>query len=212
MTKLKDNSSTKFSEVISSSNEVVIAQCYKDNANNSELNDLIQQGSLVKIKSSYDSSYCSYGIITKINNSSLDNIHKPSALGLSYQEIEELQPQVHELLRKEAEIYLFAYSTDSGEIVNLPPKKPMMVHDFVYFLNDDEIKDLTNDISSIANIIKKHQLKLDLLIEPIKKGCLLRDSNYDYLVQKGQELSVIFSEELDTLMLTLKRIAPEKVK
>lgn len=209
---LKENNSktlNQFSEVVSSSNEVVIAQCYKEN--NFSLNNKfeISQGNIVKIISSEDNDYIVYGIVTKINYSSLDNIHRPSALGLNSKQLEELQPQVYELLRKEVEIYLFAYSM-GGEIINHAPSKPMMLHDFVYFAEEKEIISLTSDLSNLISFLKKYQINVELIVNIIKKGYALRKNNYDYLVKAGKELSTYYSDDIETLMLTLKRISPKE--
>ena len=108
-----------FAEVIYSTSEVIIAQCYKEDTFTKAFKNSISQGSIVKIISSYDDSYLAFGLITKINNSSLDNIHKPSALGLRYKELTELQPQVYDLLRKELEIYLFAHKETNSKILQI---------------------------------------------------------------------------------------------
>lgn len=193
-----------FSEVIHSTNELIIAQCYKDN------NTDIAQGQVAKVISSYDASYTAFGLITKINNTSIDSIHKPSALGLSLNELKELQPQVYDLLRKEVEIYLFAYTNDNKNIFKDPVPHPMTVHDFVYFASDNELKILTEDFLNLANIIKKHGLNPNLLVELITTGYNLRNKNYDYLVKVAQELSITFSDEIHSLMLILKRLSQKK--
>lgn len=199
-----------FSEVIYSTNELVIAQCYKEpGTSKSDLNSL-SHGKVVKVKNSYDASYATFGLITKINNSSVDNIHKPSALGLSSTELMELQPQIYDLLRKEIEIYLFAYKRNEKEIIVDSPPHPMLVHDFVYYTDENEIFKLTEDFSNLANLVKKHGLKANLLAELISTGYRLRNNDYNYLVKKAQELSLIFSDEIDSLMILLKKLTPAK--
>ena len=198
-----------FSEVVYSTNELIIAQCYKDSSANKTNSNSIAQGQVVKVISSYDTSYYTFGLITKINNSSIDSIHKPSALGLSSSELEQLQPQIYDLLRKEVEIYLFAY-TNKGNIIKDPAPHPMTVHDFVYFPSNDELKVLTEDFSNLGNIVKKHGLNPNLLVELITIGYHLRNNNYDYLVRVAQELSITFSDEIHSLMLILKRLSQKK--
>ncbi len=195
-----------FAEVIFSTNEMLIAQCYKEALSNNSLKDSIFQGAIIKTISSYDNSYLAFGLISKINNSSLDNVHKPSALGLTTQELEHLQPQVFDLLRREVEIYLFAYK-ENGKTYNYPPTKPMMIHDFVSKATNEEVLELTNDISGLINLVKRNQLKPDLLSNVINLGYKLRNNNYDYLVKTGQELSLAFADELDSLMQVLKRLS-----
>ncbi|MBI3309414.1 MAG: hypothetical protein HYZ79_08610 [Candidatus Melainabacteria bacterium] len=200
-----------FSEVIYSTNDFLIAQCYKNSTINNESTPNIIQGQVVKIKSSYDASYATFGIITKINNSSIDNIHRPSALGLNASELEQFQPQIYDLLRKELEIYLFAYTNDGNKVTSELPPKPMVVHDFVYQANDRELFQLTENFSNLANIIKKHSLKLNLLADLVSLGYKLRNNNYEYLVEKAQNLSITFSDEVDSLMLLLRKIKPESL-
>ena len=195
-----------FAEVIFSTNEMLIAQCYKEALSSKPLKSTILQGSIVKILSSYDSSYVAFGLIAKINNSSLDSVHRPSALGLTSKELEHLQPQVFDLLRKELEIYLFAYK-EEGEVYNYPPSKPMMIHDFVSKTTNDEVLQLTEDVSSLINLVKRNQLKPDLLSNLINLGYKLRKNDYNYLVKTGQELSLAFADEFDSLIQVLKRLS-----
>lgn len=201
--------SEHFAEVIFSTNEMLIAQCYKEELSSKLLKSSVFQGSTVKIVSSYDSSYVAFGLIAKINNSSLDSVHKPSALGLTSKELEHLQPQVFDLLRKELEIYLFAHTKGEGEVYNYPPLKPMMIHDFVLPTTNDEVLKLTEDTSSLINLIKRNQLKPDLLSNVINLSYKLRKNNYNYLVKTGQELSLAFADEFDSLIQVLKRLSKD---
>ena len=196
-----------FGEVIFSTSEMIIAQCYKEAIISQEHKNSILKGSVVKVVSSYDSSYVAYGLITNINNSSLDNIHKPSALGLNFKQLAELQPQVYELLRNELEIYLFAHTETSGEIVHYPPLKPMTIHDFVHKTSEKEVLDLTNNLSNLINVVKKTQQKPDILVDAISLGFKLRNNDYKYLVRAGKELSVALTDEIDSLMHVLKRLS-----
>lgn len=198
-------------EVIYSTNEMVIAQCYKEETTRTFKNSVIQ-GSIVKVVSSYDNSYVAYGIVSKINNSSLDNIHKPSALGLSFKQLEELQPQVYDLLKKELEIYLFAHSQSDGQILSHTPQKPMMIHDFVGKTSDKEITELTNNFSNLINLIKRVGLKPELLLGPIAYSYKLRSYNDNYLINVGKELSLAFSDEVESLIHLLKWLSQNKEK
>lgn len=195
-----------FAEVVFSTNEVITAQCYKEEPSSKDFKNIINQGSIVKIISSYDDSYFAFGLITRINNTSLDHIHKPSALGLSYKELSELQPQLYELLRKELEIYLFAYK-DKGELFNYQPTRPMMIHDFVKGITNQEGLELTENLYDLINLIKKTQLKIDLLVSLISFGFKLRNNDQNYLLKAGKEISLIYSDEVETLLQALKRLS-----
>lgn len=207
---LKSTYDEAFSEVIFSTAEAITAQCYKEQPQTSKRIQSINQGASIKVVSSYDTSYAAFGIIAKINNSSLDNIHRPSALGLSVKELEQLHPQLYELLRKELEIYLFAYKEKDNRIFNYPPPKPMMIHDRVYFPSEEEIIKLTEDFSSLISLIKKNQLKADLLFNLINTGYKLRNDNYEYLLKTGQMLTLAFSDEIESLMPLLKRFSESR--
>ena len=212
-TKLTKPHYKHFSEVIFATTDYVIAQVYKEALPDITLKESIFQGHCVKVISSYDNSHVTYGIITKINNSSLDNIHKPTALGLTLKELQELHPQLHELLRKELEIYLFAYRDSSGEIVNIAPLKPMMVHDFVYLVSEEEeLLKITSDLNSLISLIKKNNLKVDILLNLIETGYKLRNLDHNYILNIGQELSRIYGDEAETLIQTLKKLSLIKDK
>ncbi|GEM_PF-2663662 len=196
-----------FGEVIFSTSEMILAQCYKEAATSIEHKNSILKGSVTKVVSSYDSSYVAYGLITNINNSSLDNIHKPSALGLNFKQLTELQPQVYELLRNELEIYLFAHTEKDGETVHYPPLKPMTIHDFVHKVSEKEAIELTSNLPNLINVVKKSQQKPDILVNVICLGYKLRNNDYKYLVKAGKELSLALADEIDNLMQILKRLS-----
>ncbi len=202
--------SDSFAEVIYSTNEMIIAQCYKESSNEKTKKNNITQGAVVKVVSSYDNSYLAFGLVAKINNTSLDNIHKPSALGLNFNELAELQPQVYDLLRKELEIYLFAHKEKTTQIFNYPPTKPMMIHDFVHTASDDEILELTKSFPNIINLTRRKQLNIDLLFNLIMHGYSLRKHDKGYLINAGKELSLAFSDNVDSLMQLLKRLSQSK--
>ena len=197
-------------EVIYSSTNTILVQCYKEGTVSIPYKHSVTEGSIVKIEGSYDNRFSAYGLVTKICNTSLDNIHKPSALGLSSKELEELQPQVYDLLRKELEICLFAYREE--KIINYKPTKLIMIHDIVYDVPDNEIRDLTSldGVINLINIVKTNQLNPNLLVDLISGGYRLRSNEYSYLVQVGQKLSLAFSDEIDNLIQILKRLSPPK--
>lgn len=186
-----------FSEVISSCNLIVVAQCYRDLALDSDANNKLYQGATVKIVSSYDSSYVAYGIISKINNTSIDNIHKPSALGLSPKELEELHPQVFELLKREVEAHLFAYPTH---------QKSFMIHDFVYFPSKEEIITFTENLTNLFNIVKRNGINVEILFDLLYQAFKFRNYNYDYLLRVSKELMLTFSDEVHLIMPVLRKL------
>ena len=196
-----------FAEVVFSTNEIVLAQCYKEVIKDKSFEKSVFQGHVVKVVSSYDSSFEAFGIVSKITNSSLDNIHRPSALGLTTKELEQLQPQVFELLRREIEIYLFAHKEKGSDILAFPPSRPVLIHDFVFKASNTEILNLTEDITNIINLIRRNQLKNDLLVNVIGLGYELRKFDYNYLVKAGKEISLAYSDDLDSLMQLLKRLS-----
>ena len=195
-------------EVVFSDGTVVTAQCYKEDVPYKLYNQGILQGAIVRIDSSYDVSFSAFGLVSKICNTSLDNIHKPSALGLSFSELEQLQPQVYELLKKELQICLFAYKGE--ETINHKPSKPIMIHDIVYEVTEEEFLNLTSDegLSNLVNVTKKHQLKPDLLVDLISLAYKLRDKNYDYLLMAGKKLSLSFCDEVELLVQALRQLSP----
>lgn len=193
------------SEVISSSSDFIVAQCYKDSMSNELLNMSLIQGSIVKAVSSYDASYQVFGIVARVFNSSLDTIHKPSALGLTTKELQDLHPQIYDLLKKELEIYLFAFK-ENGHLINHPPFKPLLVHDFIYLPTKDEVLALSESFSGIARVVKKNNLRLELLVHLIKEGYELRSKDYVYLLRAGQELAIEFQDEIETLIPLLRSL------
>ena len=183
-----------FSEIVSVRDDIAVAECYKDLVKNNNLE--VSKGKFITVLSSSNKK-TSFGFISKVFNSSIDNIHRPSALGLGIEEMQNIQPQIFELLKKEIEIILLPSGVSN-----------IMIHDFVYFATNEQILKLTEDFSEIISCVKKSQIPPEVLVDLIRQGYELRGNNYSYLVSVCKEASLYFADEADVLMNLLKKLTP----
>ncbi len=143
----------------------------------------------------------------------LDNVHKPSALGLTRAQLQEEQPQVFSLLKTEVSAAIVGHSQKGRIYTHLPPQPPD-VHDFVFEATGEEVALLTKDFEFLRHLSQVTQVPDDeLLSAAIREACVLAYSKdklieRDFLVGAGRFLSNSFRADYDKLLSVLKKIRP----
>ncbi|MBP7860490.1 hypothetical protein KA183_02320 [bacterium] len=143
----------------------------------------------------------------------LDNVHKPSALGLTRAQLQIEQPQVFSLLKTEVSACIVGHSQNGKIYTHLPPQPPD-VHDFVFEAKGDEVALLTKDFEFLRHLAQITQVPDDeLLSATIREACALaygqdRLLERDFLVGAGRFLSNSYRADYDKLLSVLKKIRP----
>lgn len=150
-----------------------------------------------------------FGVIYDVVTGPQDNYHKATAMKMSRKQLRQEQPQIFSLLKTDLHAAVCGYKKDGQFFARLAPQPPQ-VHDFVYSLSRQEIKDATSDLEFLRLISWVTSIPNDELIAAvIREAALARDNDYKFLVSAGKSLSQLFREDYDRLVSVLKKINPD---
>ncbi len=137
-----------------------------------------------------------------------DSIHKPSALGLTREQLKIEQPHIFALLRTEIHACTIGFFENGHYFPHLPPH-PAQVHDFVYPLAAEQICAATVNLDFLRLISAVSTVPADELIAAtIRKSSEARGNQYEFLVEAGQALSHLFRDDYDRLLAVLRKVRP----
>ncbi len=137
-----------------------------------------------------------------------DTSHKPSALGLTREQLKAEQPHIFALLRTEIHAVTTGYFQGGRYYHHLPPYPPQ-VHDFVYPLADREIRSATAEMDFLRPMTLVATVPADeLMAAAVRQAYLARGEDRRFLVEAGQALSHLFREDYDRLIALLKKLRP----
>lgn len=137
-----------------------------------------------------------------------DSIHKPSALGLTREELRMEQPHIFSLLKTEVHALIVGYASSSKIYQHLPPRPPD-VHDFVHQATPDEIRELTRDFEFLRLLSHVSEIPSDELIAAtIREAHVALGSDSNFLLEAGKALSKILRSDYDRLLTVLRKIKP----
>lgn len=164
-------------------------------------------GSFLKSKSE-ERQLIVFGVVYDILTGPQDPYHKPTALGLSRAELQREQPQIFALLKTEWRVAIIAYKQNGSCHCALPPYPPE-VHDFVYALERDELREVSEDLEFLRSLTSVPGVPGDELIAAaIRNAAEARHGDYKYLVEAGQVVSKLLRDDYDRLGSILKKIRP----
>lgn len=150
-----------------------------------------------------------YGIVYDVVTGPQDNYHKATALKMSRKQLKQEQPQVFSLLKTELHAAVCGYKKENRFYARLAPQPPQ-VHDFVYSLSRQEIKEASTDLEFLRLIGWVTSIPNDELIAAaVREASRARDNDYTFLVSAGKNLSQLFREDYDRLVSVLKKINPD---
>lgn len=168
-------------------------------------------GSFLKVDSS-ESGLEIFAVVHDVVTGSPDSVHRPSALGLTREQLKVEQPHIFSLLKTEVHAVIVGYREDRQTFQFLPPLPPE-VHDFVFTAQQDEIADLTTEFEFLRPVAAVAGIPAEeLLAATIREAARSRSNQYAYLVEAGQALSQIMRNDYDRLVSVLRKIRPQKVK
>ena len=196
-------------EVLTSSVTTLVAQCWqKESASGIPGATKPNFGSFIRI----DCSEPKIEIIAVVYNvitGPMDNVHKPSALGLSRERLRLEQPHIFALLRTEVHSMVVGYVLAGKVYQHLPPLPPE-VHDFVYKASDALVKEFTEHFDFLRLLAAVTEVPSDeLLAASIREAYRARNNNYQFLVGAGQAISHLLRSDYDRLISVLHKIRPE---
>lgn len=152
--------SMPIAEVTSSTITGFLAECLPLEAATNDLPPKPRFGSFLKTDSQGIAIFAvAYNVVTGPQ----DSIHRPSALGLTREELRLEQPHIFSLLRTEVQALIVGYSAGTKVYQHLPPHPPD-VHDFVHQATADEVRELTGDFEFLRLLSNVSAIPPDELI------------------------------------------------
>ena len=192
-------------EITASSITGFQAECLPGEGTPSDLPPKPRFGSFLRVESSDTSIFAvAYNVITGPQ----DSVHKPSALGMTREELRLEQPHIFSLLKTEVHALLVGHGSDARIYQHLPPHPPD-VHDFVYQATQEEIRELTSNFEFLRLLLNVSEIPSDELIAAtIREAHLALGKDPTFLVEAGRALSNIMRSDYDRLLTILKKIRP----
>lgn len=197
--------SLPIAEITASSITGFQAECLPGQGTSADLPPKPRFGSFLRVESADISLFAiAYNVITGPQ----DSVHKPSALGLTREELRLEQPHIFSLLKTEVHALLVGHGSDSRIYQHLPPQPPD-VHDFVYQATEEEIRELTSNFEFLRLLLNVSAVPGDELIAAsIREAHLTLGRDPKFLVEAGRALSSIMRSDYDRLLTILKKIRP----
>jgi hypothetical protein len=193
-------------EVISSSITTIVAQSLHDGEPSSSARPNF--GSFIIVDSVNNVSVIA--VVHDVTTGSPDNVHRPSALGLSREQLRIEQPQIFALLRTEIQATIVGY-VQAGKVFQHLPAQPPEVHDFVYGATPEAVLALTEEFDFLRLLASASTVAPDeLLAATIREAYGVRQEDYQFLVRAGQALSQLFRQDYDRLVCVLRKIKPDR--
>lgn len=159
-------------------------------------------GSLIKI----ESNRTILAIVFNIFTYCIEPNRRPTAYGLSIEELQEEQPQIFELIKTAFQATIVGFYED-GTYHQFSPPHPPALHSFVYLCSEEELRKFTEDRDFLRNIIATGKGQPDeLIISFIRKAWLAYEKDQKFLIDFGKELSLLLKDDYDRLKSIMKRI------
>lgn len=195
-------------EVLSSTITSFTAEAWVDDAANTKVPITIPSfGSFIKSYSE-EKRLSVFAVVYNIITGPTDQNHKPAALRMTRSELKREQPQIFSLLKTELHAAIVGYKQGNACVTGLPPFPPE-IHDFVFFVSDEELFELSESLEYLRMLQGVPGVPVDeLLAATIRQAAKMQRDEYKYLVAAGQQISRLFRDDYDRLGAILCKIRP----
>jgi hypothetical protein len=203
-----DTKTAALGEVVSSSITGLVAECWTtEDADGMPSVQKPRFGSFLTVDSE-ETGLRIYAVVFNVITGPQDNMHRPSALGLTRERLKAEQPHIFSLLRTEVHAVTVGYRSGGITFKHLPPQPPE-VHDFVYLASDPEIETLSEGFEFLRLLTTISSVPTDeLLAASVREAYRARKNDYQFLIQAGQSLSHLLRSDYDRLISVLRKIKP----
>ena len=145
------------------------------------------------------------GIVYNVYSQSIEPNRRPTAYGKTQEQLRKEQPQIFELLRTEFQVLIVGYFDGHNPVYVLPPQ-PTKIHSFVLECDDKEVCSFTVKTDFLRSIINASNVPVDeLLVAVLRVALQARNSDQDYLIRMGKELSRLVGDDYDRLSSIIRR-------
>lgn len=190
--------STKIGEVIKSSTESFIAECY-------ELHIPPSFGSLVRTR---EGNIEIYAVVSGASTSSIEAGRRPIARGrgdVREEDIYRSNPQIEKLLRTEFTALVVGHGDDSRVSQYMPPH-PARIHSFVYPCESDETAAFNQSLTYLSMLIDIPERSNELIAAVLRNAAAAYSQPREFLVRAGKELALMISGDTNRLNIILKKV------
>ena len=152
-----------------------------------------------------------FAVVYDVVTGPQDTIHKPSALGMSREELRLKQPHIFSLLKTELNATIIGFKDGQGNYFQaLPPNAPE-VHDFIYPASAKDVSALTGDFDFLRLLMDISKVPPDELIAAtIREARNITGQGEDFLIRAGQALSKMLRSDYERLIYILRKIKPQE--
>jgi len=203
-----DNSkSLPLAEVLTSSITGLTAETLPEKRNQGKTLVRPRFGSFVKVESP-ENKIDIFAVVFDVVTNPPDSVHKPSALGMSRDQLRLEQPHIFALLKTHMQAAIIGYKEGAQVYQHLPPQPPD-VHDFVYEASEQEVHMLTSNFEFLRLLAHINSVPTDELIAAsIREATAARRDSSDYLIEAGRAISQLFRSDYDRMVSIVKKIRP----
>jgi len=192
-------------EVIETSTSEFLAQCLDPE----ELSfpAMPPFGSWVKAKDE-ESGNIIFGIVTYATTSPIDSVHRARALGLTLDQLRQQQPQIFAMLKTEFKVSLVGFETNQGQsLYQYFPPRPPQIHQAVYQCEAEDVLRFSQKLDFLRILLQISNIPVEPLIAAvIREIYFLRQSDHDWLVRVGRQLSILLKDDYDRLSYILSQV------
>ena len=194
-------------EVISSTITQLSAECFAIDDQAPDIPPKPRFGSFLKINSE-ENGLIIYAVVYNVTTGPQDSIHKPSALGMTRQQLQLEQPHIFSLLKTQVHAAVVGHSIAGRMFQHLPPQPPE-VHDFVYNAEAEEIMAVCEGFEFLRLLANVTEVPTDeLMAATIREAHRAAAAGDEFLVEAGRALSYILRTDYDRLLAILRKIRP----
>jgi len=216
-------------EVLTSSITGLVAETIKNSAGN--ISNVGSSGKVLKPRfgsfvrvDSPENDISIFAIVFNVITNPPDSVHKPSALGLTRDQLRVEQPHIFALLKTEVHAQIVGYLDWSDKAIyqHLPPQPPE-VHDFVYSASQEEVLKLSSEFEFLRLLNGVTSVPADeLMAACVREAARARAQTYDsaaeaeqastaYLIEAGRAISQLFRSDYERMLSIVRKIKPGNV-
>ena len=188
----------KIGEVINSSTESFMAECY-------ELHIPPSFGSLVRTK---EGNIDIYAVVSGAATSSIEVGRRPIARGrddVNEEDIYLSNPQLEKLMRTEFTALVVGHG-DSGKVSQYMPPRPARIHSFVYPCEPDEVAMFNQSLAYLSMLVDVPERSNELIAATLRNAAAAYSEPMAFLVRAGKELALMIAGDTNRLNIILKKV------
>jgi hypothetical protein len=150
-----------------------------------------------------------FALVSFAMTAGLDPGRRPSAFGLSEEELRREQPQVFELLATDFSAITIGHGSPEAVYPYLPPRPPR-IHQRVWACTEAQVAALTEGAGFLRAIFARAPAGIgdELAAAAIRHAYQARGGDRDFLVAAGKRVAEILRADFDRVQSVLSKLPP----